>query len=246
MNASSQPQLFLNKQTFVCLTDNTLVFLDLHKDKYSCLEPHHTKPIMSLFALPAPPAQTDVNTTDVTSDNTDRVVRDLINAGLVTRNPNEGKHAELITQYGELREMPGYEIGKAPKIHASHLFNFFRALATTKYLLRFSSIERTVTKLKRRKERYHARGGARADEERVNELVEIYKILKPLFVTVKDECLFNSIFLIEFLSYYNIYPSWYFGVRLNEFYAHCWVQSNNVIYDDFIQNTCQNQPIMVV
>lgn len=82
--------------------------------------------------------------------------------------------------------------------------------------------------------------------DRVNELVEIYKILKPLLVTVKDQCLLNSLCLIEFLACYRIYPDWWFGVRLNEFYAHCWVQSGNVIFDDFIQNTSANEPIMVV
>jgi hypothetical protein len=63
---------------------------------------------------------------------------------------------------------------------------------------------------------------------------------------VKDQCLFNSLFLIQFLACYRVYPDWYFGVRLNEFYAHCWIQDRNVIYDDFIQLTCQNQAIMVV
>ena len=142
--------------------------------------------------------------------------------------------------------MLGYEIGQAPKVRAGHVLNFFKALIITKSMLRFASIERTVMRVKRRKDRFHARGGAEPDPERVNELVEIYKILKPLFVTVKDNCLFNSLFLIEFLASYRVYPSWYFGVRLNEFYAHCWVQQGNVIYDDFIQTTCQNQPIMAV
>lgn len=248
MHSTSQPQLLLTKPAFVCLTDDTLVFLDLHNDKYSCLEKRHTKPVADLLGLPTPPAAsiTPENLADEEVEDIADVVQGLIDSEIVTRDPKLGKQAKFITQYSELKELLGYEIGKGPKIHAVHLFNFFRALIVTKSMLRFASMERIVTRVKHRKAHHHARGGAEPNAERINELVEIYKILKPLFVTVKDECLFNSLFLIEFLAFYRIYPNWYFGVRLNEFYAHCWVQNDNVIYDDFIQVTCQNQPIMTV
>ncbi|MEO1243754.1 MAG: lasso peptide biosynthesis B2 protein [Pseudomonadota bacterium] len=254
MNKTAHPQLLLTKPAFVCLADDTLVFLDLHNDKYSCLERQHTKPIANLLGLPAPSteelASDDTaplsDSTDTSSRGVRDIVQNLIDSGLATRDPNEGKPAEFITQKSELREMLGYNIGDSPKIRPGHLFNFFRSLIVTKSLLRFASMEHIVTRVRRRRKRNHARGRAEPNTERINELVEIYKILKPLFVTVKDECLFNSLFLIEFLACYRVYPNWYFGVRLNEFYAHCWVQKGDVIYDDFIQSTCQNQPIMAV
>ncbi|MEM9617056.1 MAG: lasso peptide biosynthesis B2 protein [Pseudomonadota bacterium] len=248
MSSTKHPQLLLTKPAFVCLTDDTLVFLDLHNDKYSCLEKRYTKPVANLLGLPAPPMDSLIpeNFVDEKVQNIAEVVQGLIDSEIATRDPKLGKPAEFITQYSELKELLGYEIGKAPKIHAGHLFNFFRALIVTKSILLFASMEHIVARVRRRKARYFAKGGAEPNAEQVNELVEIYKILKPLFVTVKDECLFNSLFLIEFLACYRIYPNWYFGVRLNEFYAHCWVQGDNVIYDDFIQSTCQNQPIMTV
>ncbi|MCG8506632.1 MAG: lasso peptide biosynthesis B2 protein [Sphingomonadales bacterium] len=250
MDATAQPEYLLTKSTFVCLTDGALVFLDLHNDRYSCLESRHTGPVARLLGLP-PLTATDPENAGRLRDtpceeDVARMVQDLIDRGLVTQDPDAGKRAEFIAQNGELRELLGYEIGEAPKIRAGHVLAFFKALIVTKSMLRFASIERIVTRVKRRKERHLARGGSEPDAERINELVEIYKILKPLFVTVKDNCLFNSLFLIEFLAQYGVCPTWYFGVRLNEFYAHCWVQGGNVIYDDFIQTTCQNQPIMAV
>lgn len=248
MNSAKQPQLLLTKTAFVCLTNDTLVFLDLHNDKYSCLEKRHTKPVADLLGLPLPPldSMAPENFADEEGEEIADVVQGMIDSEIITKNPKLGKQAEFIEQHSELKELLGYEIGKTPRIHAVHLLNFFRALIVTKSMLRFASMERIVTRVKRRKGRYYAKGGAEPDAEYINELVEIYKILKPLFVTVKDECLFNSLFLIEFLACYRVYPNWYFGVRLNEFYAHCWVQGDNVIYDDFIQSTCQNQPIMAV
>jgi hypothetical protein len=247
MNAPAHSYLLLTKQTFVALTDETLVFLDLHRDKYSCLERRHTRPVVQLLGLPVPddgkPAE---RAEDQESEDAAKVIEDLIDRGLVTRDPDKGKRAEFVTQYSELKEMLGYFPGEGPEVRFDDVVKFFKALIVTKSLLKFASMERIVMRVKRRKDRYYAKGGTMPDDERLNELVETYKILKPLFVTVKDQCLFNSLFLIEFLACYRVYPNWYFGVRLNEFYAHCWVQDRNVIYDDSIVWTNANQPIMAV
>lgn len=248
MDATTLPQLLLTRHTFICLTDNTLVFLDLHKDNYSCLESRHTRPIAKLLGLPITADKNGATDSSITtiSEDAAKVVQDLIDNGLATRDATKGKRAELIPQDTELKEMLGYFPDEGPKINAGHILNFFKALVIAKVSRKFLPIEYTVNRVRRRKERFYAKGGTETDYERINELVEIYKILKPLFVTVKDECLFNSLFLIEFLACYRVYPSWYFGVRLNEFYAHAWVQGGNTIYDDFIISTSQNQPIMAV
>lgn len=248
MNATTAPQLYLTKQSFVCLTDNTLVFLDLQKDKYSCLEQQHTQPVSKLLGLPIAGAYESTSGDKLSTINKEAadVVQDLIENGLATQDANKGKQAKFIPADTKLQEMLGYPPGEGPKINAVHIFNFFKALIIAKVSREFLPIEYTVNRVKRRKDRYTAKGGTETDYKRINELVEVYKILKPLFVTVKDECLFNSLFLIEFLACYRVYPSWYFGVRLNEFYAHAWVQDSNVVYDDFIYSICQNEPIMSV
>lgn len=247
MKAPAHSNLLLTKPTFVALTDGTLVFLDLHRDKYLCLEPKHTKPVCRLLGLPAG-EESEREDAPACEDNKQvvQVIQDMIGNGLVTRDPNEGKPAEFVEQYSELQEMLGYFPGQGPQVRFGDIVKFFKALIVTKWLLRFASMERIVTRVKRRKDRFYAQGGAVPNDERLNELVETYKIMKPLFVTVKDQCLFNSQFLIEFLACYRVYPNWYFGVQLNEFYAHCWVQDRNVIYDDAISSTSANQPIMAV
>lgn len=254
MDAVALPHFFLTEPTFVCLTDGTLVFLDLRNDKYLCLESKHTESFRALLGLSVPETD-DPDSHGVPLDwdairdgDIAEVAEDLLDRGLITRDRNRGKKAELIAQGSDLKELLGYEIGETPKIRANHVLHFFKALIIVKSMLRWSSMERIVTRVKRRKRKYRTttEGANQPDMERINEMAEIYKILKPLFVTVKDNCLFNSLFLIEFLACYGIYPSWYFGVRLNEFYAHCWVQDGNMVYDDFIQSICQNRPIMKV
>ncbi len=247
MTEQAHSDLFLTKQTFVALTADTLVFLDLHRDKYSCLERRYTQPVCELLGLPMGNKEESADTPFCARDKqVVQVIQDMIDNGLVTRDPNEGKRAKYVEQHGELREMPGYHPDEGPKVRFGDVIKFFGALIVTKSLLKFTSMERIVARVKRRKRRFYAKGGALPDDGRLNELVETYKILKPLFVTVKDQCLFSSLFLIEFLACYRVYPNWYFGVRLNDFYAHCWVQDRDIIYDDFIVDTCDNQPIMAV
>ena len=243
MKAPTHSDLLLTKQTFVALTDGMLVFLDLHRDKYSCLERRHTKPVCRLLGLPVE-EEAESEPSDYQDDK--QVVQDLVDYGLVTRDPKEGRRAEFVTQYSELKEMLGYFPGEGPKVGFGDVVKFVNALIVTKTLLRFASMQRIIARVKHRKYRFYAKGGAAPDDERLNELVELYKILKPLILTVEDQCLFNSLLLIEFLACYRAYPNWYFGVRLNDFYAHCWVQEKNAILDDTVDRTCLNEPIMVV
>lgn len=246
MNGQAHTDLLLTKNTFVALTDEMLVFLELHNDNYSCLERRHTKFLTRLLGLPTEDDDEPEGVTEDRDHENTKVVEDLMERGLVTGDAKVGKRAEFVTQHSEITEMLGYMPGDGPQVRFSDIIRFFRALIVTKSLIKFASMERIVMRVKQRKDRYYAKGEFVLDDERLSALVETYKILRPLFVTVKDNCLFNSLFLIEFLACYRVFPKWYFGVRLNEFYAHCWVQDRNVIYDDFIQNTCQNQPIMTV
>lgn len=53
MNVKTQPGPFLINHTFVALTDDTLGFLDLRRDKYSWLERRRTMPVRRSLGLPA-------------------------------------------------------------------------------------------------------------------------------------------------------------------------------------------------
>ena len=241
--------LFLTRKTFVCSYDGVLVFLDLPNDKYSSLDRIFTVPISILLGLPAADdtdSAVPLETLSIDEDAVQKTVDDLIMAGLVTKAASEGKQAEFIPQESDLTEMLGYVPGDGPSIKFSDVLNFFRAFIVAKWRRKFEHIEKTVSRVKHRKERASRRQGDKVDFEKINEIVEVYKLLRPLFVTVKNECLFNSLFLIEFLSAYRVYPSWYFSVKLNEFSAHCWVQGGKCIYDDSIHATSGREPIMIV
>ena len=59
-------------------------------------------------------------------------------------------------------------------------------------------------------------------------------------------CLFDSLALINFLSHYRLRARLVFGVHLAPFDAHCWVQVEDIVLDDALDNVRDyNTPIMV-
>ena len=67
--------------------------------------------------------------------------------------------------------------------------------------------------------------------------------LRPLY-PLDRQCLFEALALIEFLARSRIHPSWVFGVRLDPWRAHCWVQHGDVLFNDSLDEVLQYTPIM--
>ncbi|PQA87186.1 lasso peptide biosynthesis B2 protein [Hyphococcus luteus] len=244
---SGAPELFLTPQTFTAMTDGVLVFLDLKKDRYSCLEPRCSAAVAGLLGLNAPREEgADETGASGETPAVDELVRDLLERGLVTRDARKGKRAEMISHTAMLRETPGYLPGEGPYIQLRHVAAFFRALLVTSLLLGFSDISHIAARIRRRRRREKPARRCDAHDERIRKLIEIFRVLRPLGVAVKDRCLFNSLLLIEFLAAFGIFPEWRFGVRVHGFHAHCWVQEGELICDDQIQNLAASAPIMSV
>ena len=243
------PSLFLTKDTFVCYTDDSLVFLQLNADEYYCIEPGLSRFIApqlgySTSNIGSPPDNLETSQSKDEKGSLDDRLQEIIDAGLATRDPREGKVAEFIPQASELKELLGCDIDASPKVRIDHVFFFFKSFAISLYLRRFSSMEKTIKRIKARKAKALRNRAKEPGRAYIGETVEVFKILRPLVATIRDQCLFNSLFLIEFLSCYRIYPTWFFGVKLNDFTAHCWVQGGDTIYDDFIAHTFTHKPIM--
>lgn len=228
------PHYFLTPHSFLCRTDGVLIFLDLSQDEYVCLEPAHSDAIGRRLGLapPQPEGDGDVGP----------ILEELVEAGLLTSDSRSGKAPLPIEQSATLREMSRFDIGAGPRVTARHVAAFLGALLVARAWLGLAPIERIVRRVARRR----ARRPSPPDPERARELTEIYRKLRPLFMSRKDQCLLNSLLLIEFLARFGLYPAWHFGVRIREFSAHCWVQHGDFVYDDDVENICKYALIMKV
>jgi hypothetical protein len=234
-------RLYLTGHVFLARAGCHYVFLDLRQDSYICVDPQFTAYLD--FRLDLPPADVAwaVKIDPAVPAAAEDLLAQMIELGILTSDPRNGKKATQLTHVEGIRELPRYGVG-GPRIRFGHVAAFLKAAAVAKMLLRLGRIEATVMRITNR--RIRSASPAPQYSEEVRDLVEIFRKLRPLTMRRKDRCLLNSLALIEFLAAFNVFPAWYFGVRMNEFLAHCWVQEGPTIYDDDVENICDYSIIM--
>lgn len=106
--------------------------------------------------------------------------------------------------------------------------------------LRFRPLHRILESLE------HA-GSRRADTCRMTVRTAAARFrLARLFVPVEPRCLVDSIALTRFLRRRGFDTRMVFGVALDPFSAHCWVQSDDLVLNDSVGNVTSHTPIRAV
>lgn len=224
-------QLYLSNHTFFCLADNHYVFLDLHNDEYMCLGRDQTEEFKEMLDGSRP------------LDDNSVIVKTLLDKRLFVKDEADGKQpvpldvespsANLITSAADRPE---------PVIRPLHVLRFFAAAGAASWNLRFQSIEDTVRRVERRK---HANRHAPAERTQVIELFYIFRALRPYYPR-PYLCLFDSLALVHFMAPFGVYPEWVYGVKLEPWGAHCWVQSQDLVVNDNVDYVSSYTPIMSV
>jgi hypothetical protein len=75
---------------------------------------------------------------------------------------------------------------------------------------------------------------------------EAFIRLRPLLFGAQDACLYDSLCLVRFLSYYGQFPVCVIGVQTGPFGAHCWVQEGGFIFNDAPEYVRRFTPILAV
>jgi hypothetical protein len=219
---------FLPRHVHFCQRGDAFVFLDLHQDDYTLVNGPAATALKELSSQPG---------RDLSND-----LHELLQGGLLTTEANAGKRvvptridlaAECLVDRESLHDV---------RVHLGHITNFFSACAAAKMSLRWRKIETTVMSVARRKER-HAETSF--DMERAQELTAVFHKLRGFF-PANYLCLFDSLALLEFLAKYGIYPTWVFGVRLEPWAAHCWVQNGHWLLNEEVEAAATYTPIMAI
>ena len=227
---------YLTRHTFCALVDAQVVFLDLRGDRYYCLPPAQTEAVRSLLEAGFCP---DLDP--------DELIRTLIGAELITARPGEGKAFKPIPSAGLTVDLMGYAIGRDPGARPGHAVRIFYAAALTALRLRWMPLTSVVNRVRNRKRRAcHQSDESTSKPAPTRDLVEVFKRLRPLMFTAKDQCLYDSLVLIEFLAAYDRFPTWVIGVKMGPFAAHSWVQDDTFVYNDAASNVARFTPIMTV
>ncbi len=263
MNTMAPAKHFLRKTIFPCDVDGHMIVLDLEADRYSRLGDAEANALRHLFGDDPSHAPEANGKTPEAPGQHEAAIKTLMEQGILAQSPCEGKGTFPAMPAQATLDMKGWPHDGNPKIRAGHVINCARAFVRAKFMRRFYPIERIVGRITKRREQELTKAAKRAkaekrtskadvspeaeseaELERIRELVEVFRILKVLFYTAKDHCLFDSLTLVEFLSFYKIYPLWVFGVQMGPFGAHCWVQDGDFIYNDSPDHTGSFTPIM--
>jgi hypothetical protein len=244
--------VFLSKHAFFSVNRTEVIFLDLKADRYLALD------LTSAAALGGvvqgwPPGSHRPDEPKERSHGTDNsIVNELIIKGLLTTDRAQGKdaaaspatapvHTLLAPPSVNHRELTPRALG----LSSRHVAAFLVSVSRSSIQLRWSRLEQTVEKVAERRGRLsNCHNGY--DCEHARTLVQIFDWLRPLAFTARDACLFDSLALINFLAYFKIFPHWVFGVQSAPFSAHCWVQENDVVFNDTVDHVATYSPIMVI
>jgi len=229
---------------FVCLNGEHLVLLDLKEDRYWALEAAQTAGLGTL--VDGWPVRTSyaAQRADSPAPETTAALEVLRARGLLTEGIPPGKAATLVTAVAAMRELvPESDTPSPPRLGS--WLRFFTASAFAKFALRTWPFERVIERAKRRKQLMGPKA-VPLDAERARKLVEAFARYRVFLFSSKDECLYDSLALLEFLACYGIYPDWVFGVQTRPFAAHCWVQHGDIVFNDTVDHVRGFTPIMVV
>jgi hypothetical protein len=101
-----------------------------------------------------------------------------------------------------------------------------------------------ITGLAKRKHAAGRSGGV--DTQVARRATEAFIRLRPLLFGAQDACLYDSLALARFLSYYGQYPTCVIGVQTSPFGAHCWVQEGAFVFNDEPEHVRRFTPILAV
>jgi Transglutaminase-like superfamily len=231
----------LAKHVFVCRDEEYIVILDLKRDRYFALEAARTTALIPL--LPGWPAPSLEEAGAVPDLAVEEAAAPLLRQGWLLDAGAASKDATPVRPSApETDLLGGGEIAGA-KLDARTVVAFLVASIFAKLALRFRRLEWVVRRVA---ERNAAHADRPFDIERARRLVDAFGRMRAFLFSSREECLHDSLAVLEFLARHEIFPSWVFGVRARPFAAHCWVQHGEVVFNDSIEHSSTYTPIMVV
>jgi Transglutaminase-like superfamily len=238
------PRYGLARHVFVCRNEEYIVVLDVRRDRYFALEAARTAALIPL--LPGWPALRAANDAGVGAEiDATEAAAPLIRQGWLLESSSDAKEATPTSvRPSESELLTELDIEDA-RIGVRAVIGFVWASITARFALRFWRLERVILRVRSRKV---ARSSTAPplDVARARLLVDTFARLRVFLFSHRNKCLQDSLALLEFLAHYDIFPDWVFAVRARPFVAHCWVQHQDLVFNDTAEHVGAYTPIMVI
>jgi hypothetical protein len=169
-------------------------------------------------------------------------LRELIDSGLLTTTEGGGKPLRPTETATPTTRLLDDDATVESKLTVQAFSRFFASCAEASIRLRRDQLEYTVNTILRLKAH---RLTDTLDLAKAREVSALFFRLR-YFYPRNYLCLYDSLALILFLARYDLFPSWIFGVRLEPWEAHCWVQHESVVFNDGPEEVSDFTPVMCV
>jgi hypothetical protein len=242
-------QYLLASHVYLCVTDDHVVLLDLKRDKYVGLGLAQMNALAG--CVKGWPAKGTESSAEKREKEPQAFLTRMLSTGMLTTDLAVGKEAQPIamprpqsTLSAPTRGASSDLFATRPTLSFGHVAQFIRASVAARTALRWRAIASVVARVNLRKRR---RGVSNPlDVAVARKLVAAFVYLRPLLFTTQDACLADSLALVNFLSYHDVFPTWVFGVQTGPFAAHCWVQDGDVVFNDTPDHVRRYTPILAI
>lgn len=224
----------LAQHAFVCRCDREVVILDVRRDRYLAVDAIRHAGLAALVQ-DWPACNDDSGSVDAMP--TLSLAQSLMSLGVLTQAPQAGKSASPLRAV-----LARYECNQASHARARTFFEVLTATVTASLILRWLPFEQVVARVSRRHKHPHAPSST----GELCDLVGQFQYAHSWLFSSDRRCLHESLALLEFLARHRHYPRWIFGVHTAPFAAHCWLQHDDVVINDSLENVAQFTPIMMV
>lgn len=216
-----------------CQRGSAFVFLDLKQDDYTLVSGPAADALRALTSRGA----------DQGSTQSDDPLGELERGGLLTKAHSAGRPFAPTDVDPAIEPLVDPDELPTTTPRVADRWNFIAACTTASVRLRWYPIERTVTAVARRKALHAGRKPLDVDEAR--RLTAVFHRLRRSF-PANYLCLFDSLALVEFLARHDVFPTWVFGVKLEPWGAHCWIQHGPFAFNERAEHAANYTPIMAI
>ena len=217
----------LGRGVYACVASGNMVFLDLHRNKYLCLDEPTSFAVQKMIG-------SNQTLTDPVTSSSDLaymdVIAELCKRGVLTRASRNTSDSMMsfLPPNSELSASRSDEF----TLLMIDVVNYVLSVAIATALLQFFPI-RWICAVASRLGGKASRCMRLVDIEKARRVLSAYSKLK-IYSLRRRSCLSESLCLKIFMSRYRLYPSWVFGVRMKPFEAHCWLQDGGLVFNDTV------------
>lgn len=219
----------LGDDLYYCIANHKVVLLDLQANRLFCLPPAIDAAFQRL-ANSAPITDTDIIT-----------LGPLVTCGALRDAPCQGLAGPKPRPVMPLRDLPD---GSLPRATCPGTTAALVRQMITMAELRLRPIHRVLADLRARKGRNPCPLDILADARARRSLAAMLATRR--FIATQDKCLRWSVALARHLGAGSAYPDLVFGIRMQPFGAHAWVQTGDVVLNDGADHAMQYSPILVI